>query len=509
MTSTEETQDYQTKKKIKDQLNSAWWRLNNLYYITDEKGKKVLFKPNWAQLSFYRTMWYLNIILKARQLGFTTFIQIFILDRCLFTSNVRAGVIAHSKDDAQVFFRDKIKFAYDNLPASIRKEIPAIKNDAGELLLANNSSIRVGTSMRSGTLQYLHISEFGKICRKYPEKAKEIVTGALNAVHAGQFVFIESTAEGNDGAFYRMTQKARALLQTGKKLTTMDYKFFFFPWWKEVRYRIASKSVVIGADEKKYFRELELKHGIKLDERQKAWYSKKMEEQGDDMKREFPSHPDEAFEQAIEGAYYSTQMALLRKAGRLTEVPYEPSLPVNTFWDLGMNDSMTIWFHQRHGIENRLIDYYENSGEGIPHYARVLKKLGYVYGTHYMPHDIAVRDLSVDGGKSRKNVAESLGIKPIMQVRRPKNSEEVLEAIENVRIFLSTAWIDEVSCSKGIKALDNYVKEWDEKGGCFKNRPLHNWASHGSDSLRTGAVGFNDITLALEEDLVPEWFEDI
>lgn len=498
------TQDSQAEiESVRERLGSARWRLNNLYWITNEQGKRVRFRLNWAQTRLLDDMWFLNVILKARQLGMTTFIQIFMLDRCLFNSNVRAGVIAHNKEDAHVFFRDKIKFAYDNLPDWLKAERPAIKNDSGELLLSNNSSIRVGTSMRSGTLQYLHVSEYGKICRKYPDKAKEIRTGAFNAVHAGQFVFVESTAEGRDGDFYTMTQTARKLQEAKRPLTNMDFKFHFFPWWKDERYRRPAAGVLITDTMAKYFFGLLTKHGIKLDADQRAWYAKKSEEQKDEMKQEFPSTPDEAFEVAIEGAFYGEQMTYLRNRGRLTEVPWEISLPVNTFWDLGMNDSMTIWFHQRVGGANRLIDYYQNSSEGLQHYAKILKDKGYFFGAHYMPHDIAVRELG-NNGKSRMQVAEGLGIKPIHKVNRPKNVEEVLDGIEAVRAFLATCWIDEVSCAEGIRALDNYQKEWDDNAGTWKRGPLHNWASHGSDALRTGATGFTQAQLPSEADLYPE-----
>ena len=493
--------------KIKARLGDPWWRLNNLYYVTNERGEKVRFRLNPAQKALYRALWYFNVILKARQLGFTTFIQIFMLDRCIFNSNVRAGVIAHNKDDAQVFFRDKIKFAYDNLPEWLKAERPALKNDAGELLLNNNSGIRVGTSMRSGTLQYLHISEYGKICRKYPEKAKEIRTGAMNAVHAGGFLFVESTAEGRDGHYYELCQQAQRARDAGKDLTPLDFKFHFFPWWEDGRYQMPVDGVVFEEKMVKYFATLEAK-GITLTPEQMAWYIKKHQEQGEDMKQEYPSTPEEAFEVSVEGAYYAAPMQFLRRSGRITEVPWEPTLPVNTFWDLGMDDSMTIWFHQRHGASNRLIDYYENSGEGMQHYARILKDKGYHYGTHYMPHDISVRELGNDG-KSRKEVAESLGIRPIHKVPRPKNLDEVLEGIEAVRNFLMTAWIDEVMCAEGIRALDSYRKEWDEKLGTWKKGPLHNWASHASDSMRTGATGFKQLIEALDSDLMPEYAEDL
>jgi len=488
--------------RLKALLADQWWRLSNLYYITNESGQKVRFAPNWAQKDLFDNLWYLNVILKARQLGFTTFIQIYMLDQCLFNSNIRAGVIAHNKEDAHVFFRDKIKFAYDNLPAWLLAERPAVKNDAGELLLNNNSSIRVGTSMRSGTLQFLHVSEYGKICRKYPEKASEIRTGALNAVHAGHMVFVESTAEGRDGDFYGLCTRARALQAAGKELTKLDFRFHFFPWWKEARYKMAGE-FAISEKLSKYFRELTAKHEIVLSQEQKNWYAKKIEDQKDDMKAEFPSTPDEAFEVAIDGAFYGTQMTYLRQKGRIREVPWEPSMPVHTFWDLGMNDAMTIWFYQRIGLEGRLLDYYQNSGEGFQHYAKILKEKGYHYGSHYMPHDVSVRELG-NGGLSRKEAAENLGIKPILRVPRPKNIEEVLDGIESVRAFLMTCWIDETMCAEGIRALDNYQKDWDDSNATWRKGPLHNWASHGADALRTGATGFTVQHLINERELYPE-----
>jgi len=186
----------------KDLLADQQWRLNNLYYIIDKEGRRVRFRLNWAQEELFDNLWYCNIILKARQLGMSTFILLYMLDNCLFIPDLRCGVIAHNLEDAEYLFRDKVKFAYDNLPEALRKwrslDTPGKTATKKELMLNNNSSIRVGTSMRSGTLNFLHISEFGKICRKYPEKAREIVAGSLNTVQAGQHIFIESTAEGRE-----------------------------------------------------------------------------------------------------------------------------------------------------------------------------------------------------------------------------------------------------------------------------------------------------------------------
>jgi hypothetical protein len=131
------------------------------------------------------------------------------LDDCLFTSNMSAGVIAHNLKDAKAFFGDKIKFAYDNLPEPFRKVRAAEQDSAESLRFNNGSSIRVGTSLRSGTLQRLHVSEYGKLCAKFPDRAEEVKTGAFNTVHLGQTITVESTAEGRAGGSTRWSSGPR------------------------------------------------------------------------------------------------------------------------------------------------------------------------------------------------------------------------------------------------------------------------------------------------------------
>lgn len=172
------------EKRTRECLHNAQWRLNNLYYIVDKRGNKVKFKLNWAQEALYNEMWYCNVILKARQLGISTFVCLLFLDRCLFNSNQSAGIIAHTVEDAQQIFR-RVKFAYDSLTDDIKEAVKAENDTANMLKFSNGSSLRVGTSLRSSTFQYLHVSEFGKICAKYPDKAQEIVTGSLNTVAPG------------------------------------------------------------------------------------------------------------------------------------------------------------------------------------------------------------------------------------------------------------------------------------------------------------------------------------
>lgn len=478
-----------TAKINPDQFLDPRWRLSNLYTITDKAGNAVPFRPNDSQLAFLDDIHALNIILKARQLGFTTLCCLIYLDACIFTPNTRAGVIAHKLDDSKVIFRDKIKFPYDNLDEGLKNLVATKQDSADTLTLANNSSIRVSTSMRSGTLQYLHISEFGKICSQYPEKAREIVTGALNTVEAGQFVVIESTAEGQEGKFYEMTQAARAKQASGQELSTLDYKFHFFPWWRDRAYALTNGYFAINDEDREYFDKLAA-NGIETTPEQRSWYVKKAEVLSGDMRREYPSTPDEAFEQALEGAYFSKEMLIAAKQKRIGAFPYKPGHEVNTFWDLGRNDMNTIWFHQFVDGMHRFIHYYENSGEFIGHYISYLKEWGRdrnaTFGEHYVPHDGDRQSLWLEGGTLE--VMDKLKFRPNV-VERPGNKGLSIDA---ARTRLVESVFDEAGCSVGLKRLKAYRKDWDDLRGVWKDKPRHDDASHGADAYQTFACSDYD-----------------
>ena len=159
------------QSELVDTLGNKEWRLRNLYKIKDKQGNIVDFEPNWAQKLLFEPH-YLNIILKARQLGITTYHAILFLDTCLFNHNVNAAIVADSKPVAKEIFIDKVKFAYDNLPQFVRDMCPAYRDNVNEMRFSNGSVFRVATSLRGGTLQLLHITEFAKICQENPSKAK-------------------------------------------------------------------------------------------------------------------------------------------------------------------------------------------------------------------------------------------------------------------------------------------------------------------------------------------------
>jgi hypothetical protein len=233
------------------------------------------------------------------------------------------------------------------------------------------------------------VSEYGKLCAKYPDRAKEVKTGAFNTVHVGQTITVESTAEGRGGDYYEMVATARKLEDRHQDLTPLDFKFHFYAWFTDEGYTLDG-DVVETSEMQEYFEKI-MPYvvtilGRPLSKGQRAWYVKKAEQQGDAMKQEFPSTPDEAFDVALEGAYLGPQMRKVRAEGRICRIPIL-DIPVYTTWDLGVGDAMTITFWQDVGLERRAIDYLEASGEGFGYYAAELNKKGYNYERHYMPHD--------------------------------------------------------------------------------------------------------------------------
>ncbi|GAB3359025.1 phage terminase large subunit [Giesbergeria sinuosa] len=481
-------------------LDDPMWRLSNLYkiIIKGDEGDEgspgddlvITFKPNRAQRRLIARLHHRNIILKARQLGFTTLVCILWLDTALFSkAPIRCGIVAQDREAAEAIFRGKVLFAYDQLPEELKAQMPFAKRTANEIEFAHNgSSIRVATSMRSGTIHRLHISEFGKICAKYPEKAQEVVTGSIPAVPLSGICIIESTAEGQDGKFYDMTQRAKALAEQRAHLTPKDYRFHFFAWWQAPEYSIDPTGVVFTEANNAYFSEVEAKIGRELTQGQRAWYVTTLNSDfsGDAplMWQEYPSTPEEAFQVSTEGCYYASQLSTARKQGRILPALPMEAAPVNTFWDIGRGDMTAIWCHQRVGPENRWIRYYEASGEDLIHFVGWLQKLGVAFGTHYLPHDAGYKRMG-ETPDTNKNIKEMLeGLMPGQRFDIVPRVTSTISGIQSTRNQFSSCWFDEAGCGDGIKRLANYRKVWNTKMGRWSSEPLHDNNSHGADAFR-------------------------
>lgn len=493
-------------------FHSLYWRLNNLYYITNKDGKRVKFKMTKEQFEYFKGMHTRNIILKARQLGFTTLVCILQLDAALF-EGAKCALIAHTLPDANRLFEEKVRYAYNNLPDLIKAANPASNSSAGTLRFKRGGSLYVSNSFRGGTLRYLHISEFGKICARFPDKAREIVTGALEAVSKECTATIESTAEGRAGYFYQYCQTAQKMRDTNQGVTALDWKFFFFPWYTSDDYRSSPKDTKLTKVPDRltrYFDELEARLNVKIDPSRRAWYTTKERTLGEDMRREYPSTPEEAFAQTVVGAYYAKQFAFLYKNDRFIPTELMPDnnhVPVSTYWDLGVGDDTSIWFVRKVGDEFHVIDHYANSGEGLRHYMKVIKdkaaQNNWRYESHWAPHDIDNREFGNDG-KSRHNIAKEGydidGVRYTINFEKvPKMSIE--DGIEAAREILPKCYFDMDKCGlnepgkEGVGErrgalvnLESYRKAWDDRNGCWRDRPLHDSSSHDADSFRYFAV---------------------
>lgn len=495
-----EVADPANRERFKELLADRYWRLSHLYYIVNKDGDVVLFRPNAVQLLFLAGFHNRNIVLKSRQHGITTLASILALDTALFRSNTTCGMVMHKRDDAEKVFRGKIMFAYERLPDWLKATRRITRIDMnGELELSNGSKIYVSLSHRSGTLQFLHVSEYGPMCAFFPQRASEVKTGALNTLTPDAIVTIESTAHGRIGDYYQMCQRSmqmdKMVAAGAAQLTKLDYKFHFFPWYQDPVNELDPEGVPLGKDIQDYFELLEAEHGIVLSPRKRAWYVKKSEEQGDKMKQEHPSTPEEAFEVAIEGAYYAKQMGKALKDGRVCDLPIIPGVPVNTFWDIGHSDTTAIWFHQQIGPWHHFIDFYENSGEQASHYASELIKKGYIYGKHYLPHDGANTEWAGTENKTRAQTLELLLPGQIVVVDRIDNLQD---GIDMVREAMALCRFDRTRCGEsppgsgkgGLPALQSYRKAWNEKLDVWHDYPLHDWASNGADAFRQFAQGY-------------------
>lgn len=184
-----------------------------------------------------------------------------------------------------------------------------------------------------------------------------------------------------------------------------------------------------------------------------------------------------SFDLGVEGSYYAKYLDKMRLDNRIGDVPFEASFKVHTAWDLGVRDATTIIFFQVIGQTIRFIDYYENTQQGLEHYAKILSQKPYTYGSHIAPHDISVRELG--SGVTRLEKARTLGIRFTIAPNIP-----IEDGIECVRSTFGKIWINADTCQPLVKALENYRQEYDTKRKVYVGKPLHNWASHASDCAR-------------------------
>lgn len=339
--------------------------------------------------------------------------------------------------------------------------IPGIKVNQAELRIEypNGGQVRIYGADDPDALRGLYfddvfLDEYGL----FPATAYEEVIGPTLIDRGGRAIFC-GTPNGRN-QFYKVAEYAKA------RVAEADAHW----WYAEYK---ASQTGIL---DQKYLQE------------QRAIMT------ADQYDQEFEA----SFAAAVRGAIYGRELEQARAGGRVTRVPYEPALPVDTDWDLGIGDSMAIWFSQStRGGEVRLIDYYEASGEGFPHYAQVLQRRGYTYGQHWAPHDIEVREMS--SGRSRREVALAHGIRFSVTPRLHGSvAGEVEEGIHAARMLFPRCWFDALKCHIGLEMLGNYRRDYNRRMDEFKPTPVHDSSSHAADAFRGLAVRYRQPSAKLK-----------
>jgi phage terminase large subunit len=196
------------------------------------------------------------------------------------------------------------------------------------------------------------------------------------------------------------------------------------------------------------------------------------------------------FESAILGAFYGKEMRQLTDQGRIREIEYDPMFPVHTAWDLGYSDDTAIWWFQVVHGEIRMLDYHSSNGQPVAFYAGIIqsreKERGYKYGTHYLPHDARAKTLA-----SNKSIIEQLSDKIALKSMKIVPSLSLQDGIQATRLALTRAWFDH-KCEDGIECLRQYQREYDEDKKVFRDKPRHDWTSHGADAFRMLSIAWKE-----------------
>jgi hypothetical protein len=496
------------EEKLKAKLDDRYWRLNNLYWIQNQNGLKVKFNMNWAQEHFYRSMWYLNEVLKVRQIGISTLTGILQLDHALFNREQTCGLIDRTDLDAKRKMQ-KIRYAYEHLddpddPATsalgalIKNNVQLKTQNEHEISFTNGSKLWGGTSLRGSTVNFLHVSELGYIAHFDPKRASEIASGCFNTVHAGNIIIVEATHEGGRyGLNYELIRQAQRF--DPSTATPLDWKFHFFPWWGEKNYTLECPGQFPAIPDKleSYFRRLETECDITLSPEQKFWYFKKQQSPKVDMARQYPGTAEEALAALTEGAIYGKQIGELRAQGRVRDFHMIDDAPLFTSWDLGQSDYHAAWLLQIKGVDIMVLDYWtgqrKNPGEIAAHMASWERTYKRPITQHYMPHDAQATSVVA------KSMVQALGEAGITGISVVPRTPDIWVGIKHLRGLLPNFYFHATNCEietesedgilmpSGLGALEGYHQKIEMVGGRIVETPEHDAASHGCDALRTFA----------------------
>ncbi len=444
-------------------IDSFLYFIQKYVFIEDKENKVAIKIKLWPEQEkiipiIIKSM--LLIVFKARQIGLTWIVAMYVLWQ-IIRNQLYLAVVISVTEELSIEFLDRVYFIMDRLPVWLKPPTKSRTKQVFEFQHANGliSTIKsLPTTEMGAQSKTPNILIMDETCKN--RMAKAIFNASYPGIEAakGQVIVVSNAIKEGPGWYWTRDLVISAMRGLNK------FKMIFLNW-------------KANPSRPEDFKQQMILSGMA--ER--------------DVNENYPENEEEAItDRNIKGVYYAKQMADARKQGRICVVPWSPGYEVYTFWDLGVRDATAIWFMQQIGREFRFIDYHENTGMGMVHYAKILKEKPYVYGDHYMPHDVEKRSLhgDTDVALTTKEIAENLGIEPIITVARAKDTQSVLNAIEMGRNILPQCLFDERKCPEGILCLESYRSEWDDEKEVLTKKPLENFAIHGADAFRTFSQGY-------------------
>ena len=463
------------------------WRLGagKLYKCLDQNGREVTFLPTAEQRlilwCIHGRGWRRLIIPKARQLGMSLVLCLIGLDLALWRSGYKAALVDKTEDDAKKKLREKVLFALDRLPAGCRAPFVikasasgvSFKEAEGE---APESTYEADVSFRGGTVEFLHISEWGEVQMKQRERSREIRDGSLPAVEraADGICVVETTWQGGlDGELGPLVREAQHTPEQHKG--PRSWRVLFFPWHTNALYAQAHGHV--DAESRGYFAEC-ARLGVHLGEAQQKWYAEKRRTLGLRAARsQFPTLAHECWETTPEGSIYGALVEQSRAAGRM--LAYEPSRSlVHTFWDIGAPLNTVCWLVQITPGEIRVLDVDMELDLTLQDRFARIQARGWLLGCHYLPHDAGIRQSS---GRSQADDFTAVFGPTVRVVPRVHS---VWQGIDSLRALWPRLVFRLPACATGLEHLGRYASLRETSSGIAREEPIHDRYSHAADALR-------------------------
>lgn len=486
---TTEAYDSATPTQLLDPL----WRIRNIYVIRNEQGKPEPFVPNAEQEEVLQAI-YIDgnlciIIPKARQIGFSTLMALICLDCILFGSSIQCSLVDLTAGNAKKKLTDKILFAFDRLPPALRAcYVERTRNvQQGEFAVScihSEDPNAVATmfaddKQRGGTNQLLWISEWAEVSVTHPAKSQEILLGAWPTGEQGLRIIETTWHGGKRGHVWPIVR--RGLETPANRRTPTTPRVMFFPWFRKASYARPGDAEEIKEGTARYFAEKQAKLGRTFTVPQQLWYQDQAETLGIFVKGQYPTDIDECFEAPVKGAIWAQAIANARAEGRITPLPVNYTLEVDTFWDLGAPDNTATLYVQHQAGERHMIDFdFAESftlAERVRHMKRKQDK-GYHYGTHYLPHDGAHRQkngISFQAEFAAELVKQGVG----GRVVGLKSTTDKWLSINHSTGMIKHARIDAEKCKKWVEAAELYRRKGDPNDDeRFLDEVYNDWTNH-------------------------------